>query len=116
MLIAQALSFQTVVGMMNAATTTVELAPAPAVMVTMIPAVVFFSTQRVMTAYSSYAEFTGVAFPNDCWNAATTIVEFAPAPTVGCTMILTVMFFSTQLVLAAYRSYAEFTGVEFPND
>ena len=71
-----------------------------------------------MAAYSSYAEFTGVEFPNDCWvmNAATTTVEFAPAPAVMRTMILAVVFFSTQLVMAAYSSYAEVTGVEFPND
>jgi len=38
----------------------------------------------------------------------------APAPAVMCTMILAVVFFSTQLVIAGCRSYAEFTGVEFP--
>merc|ERR1740130_140037 len=38
----------------------------------------------------------------------------APAPAVMCTMILAVVFFSTQLVIALCRSYAEFTGVEFP--
>jgi len=38
----------------------------------------------------------------------------APAPAVMCTMILAVVFFSTQLVIAICRSYAEFTGVEFP--
>jgi hypothetical protein len=38
----------------------------------------------------------------------------APAPAVMCTMILAVVFFSTQLVIAFCRSYAEFTGVEFP--
>merc|ERR1719171_770361 len=37
-----------------------------------------------------------------------------PAPAVMCTMILAVVFFSTQLVIALCRSYAEFTGVEFP--
>jgi len=38
----------------------------------------------------------------------------APAPAVMCTMILAVLFFATQLVIAICRSYAEFTGVEFP--
>jgi len=38
----------------------------------------------------------------------------APAPAVMCTMILAVVFFATQLVIALCRSYAEFTGVEFP--
>jgi len=38
----------------------------------------------------------------------------APAPAVMCTMILAVVFFSTQLVIALCRSYSEFTGVEFP--
>jgi len=38
----------------------------------------------------------------------------APAPAVACTMILAVLFFATQLVIAVCRSYAEFTGVEFP--
>jgi hypothetical protein len=38
----------------------------------------------------------------------------APAPAVMCTMILSVVFFSTQLVIAVCRSYSEFTGVEFP--
>merc|ERR1719487_586026 len=37
-----------------------------------------------------------------------------PAPAVMCTMILAVVFFVTQLVIAVCRSYAEFTGVEFP--
>merc|ERR1740117_2242617 len=31
-----------------------------------------------------------------------------------CTMVLAVVFFSTQLVIAVCRSYSEFTGVEFP--
>jgi len=38
----------------------------------------------------------------------------APAPAVMCTMILSVVFFSTQLVIAVCRSFAEITGVEFP--
>jgi len=38
----------------------------------------------------------------------------APAPAVMCTMILAVVFFATQLVIAFCRSFAEFTGVEFP--
>merc|ERR1719409_2009858 len=38
----------------------------------------------------------------------------SPAPAVMCTMILAVVFFLTQLVIAICRSYAEFTGVEFP--
>jgi hypothetical protein len=38
----------------------------------------------------------------------------APAPAVMCTMVLAVVFFSTQLVIAACRSYTEFTGVELP--
>jgi len=33
---------------------------------------------------------------------------------VMCTMILAVFFFAIQLVIAVCRSYAEFTGVEFP--
>merc|ERR1719261_882570 len=37
-----------------------------------------------------------------------------PAPAVMCTMILAVVFFATQLVIAVCRTYAEFTGVEFP--
>jgi len=37
-----------------------------------------------------------------------------PAPAVMCTMILAVFFFAIQLVIAVCRSYAEFTGVEFP--
>jgi len=37
-----------------------------------------------------------------------------PAPAVMCTMVLAVVFFSTQLVIAVCRSYSEFTGVEFP--
>jgi len=37
-----------------------------------------------------------------------------PAPAVTCTMVLAVVFFSTQLVIAACRSYTELTGVEFP--
>merc|ERR1719162_827477 len=38
----------------------------------------------------------------------------APAPAVMCTMILAVVFFLTQLVIALCRSYAEYSGVEFP--
>jgi len=38
----------------------------------------------------------------------------APAPAVLCTMILVVVFFTTQLVIAVCRSYTEFTGIEFP--
>merc|ERR1719321_2321052 len=38
----------------------------------------------------------------------------APAPAVMCTMILAVVFFSTQLVIAVCRSISEFKGVEFP--
>jgi len=37
-----------------------------------------------------------------------------PAPAVMCTMILAVFFFSIQLVIAICRSYAEYSGVEFP--
>jgi len=37
-----------------------------------------------------------------------------PAPAIMCTMILSVMFFSTQLVIAICRTYTEFTGVELP--
>jgi len=36
----------------------------------------------------------------------------APAPAVMCTMILAVIFFSTQVVVAGARSYSEFTGKE----
>jgi hypothetical protein len=54
--------------------------PAPAVMCTMILAVVFFSTQLVIALCNSYAEFTGVEFPKviGLMNAACTTVEFAP--------------------------------------
>jgi hypothetical protein len=38
----------------------------------------------------------------------------APAPAVSCTMLLTVVFFSTQLIIAICRSFGEFTGIEFP--
>jgi len=37
-----------------------------------------------------------------------------PAPAVLCTMILAVLFFSTQLVIALCRTYEEFKGVAFP--
>jgi len=37
-----------------------------------------------------------------------------PAPAVMCTMILAVVFFATQLVIAVCRSYTEFMGVDFP--
>merc|ERR1719487_1110673 len=37
-----------------------------------------------------------------------------PAPAVMCTMILTVIFFSTQVVIAICRSFPECTGVELP--
>jgi len=37
-----------------------------------------------------------------------------PAPAVMCTMILAVVFFLTQLVIAICRSYTEFAGVDFP--
>lgn len=37
-----------------------------------------------------------------------------PAPAVQCTMILAVVFFAIQLVIAFCRSYTEFTGKEFP--
>mmetsp|Transcript_17186 Transcript_17186/g.37830 ORF Transcript_17186/g.37830 Transcript_17186/m.37830 type:complete len:588 (+) Transcript_17186:84-1847(+) len=36
----------------------------------------------------------------------------APAPAVMCTMILAVIFFLTQIVIAAARSYTEYTGKE----
>merc|ERR1719393_678844 len=36
----------------------------------------------------------------------------APAPAVMCTMILAVIFFTTQVVVAGARSYTEFTGNE----
>jgi len=54
--------------------------PAPAVMCTMILAVVFFATQLVIALCRSYAEFTGVEFPKvvGMMNAASTTVEFAP--------------------------------------
>jgi len=35
-----------------------------------------------------------------------------PAPAVRCTMVLAVVFFATQLVIAICRSYCEFVGVE----
>jgi len=55
-------------------------APAPAVMCTMIMAVVFFATQLVIAMCRSYAEYSGVEFPklNGVMNAAATTVEFAP--------------------------------------
>jgi len=37
-----------------------------------------------------------------------------PAPAVMCTMILAVVFFLTQLIIAFCRTYEEFTGIEFP--
>jgi len=37
-----------------------------------------------------------------------------PAPAVMCTMILAVVFFLTQLVIAMCRSYTEFSGVAVP--
>jgi len=37
-----------------------------------------------------------------------------PSPAVMCTMILAVIFFSTQFVVALCRSYLEYTRVEFP--
>jgi len=37
-----------------------------------------------------------------------------PAPAIMCTMILSVVFFLTQLVIAICRSYTEFSGHEFP--
>jgi len=36
----------------------------------------------------------------------------APAPAVMCTMILAVLFFVTQLVIAGCRTYTEFTGTQ----
>jgi hypothetical protein len=39
----------------------------------------------------------------------------APAPAVMCTMILAVLFFMTQIVIAGCRSYTEFTGAETSN-
>jgi hypothetical protein len=36
----------------------------------------------------------------------------APAPAVMCTMIIAVLFFLTQIVIAGCRSYTEFTGKE----
>jgi hypothetical protein len=36
-----------------------------------------------------------------------------PAPAVMCTMILAVVFFLTQLIIAVCRTYTEFTGVVF---
>jgi len=38
----------------------------------------------------------------------------SPSAAVTCTMILAIMFFATQLIIAICRSYTEFTGVEFP--
>jgi len=35
------------------------------------------------------------------------------APAIVCTMIIAVLFFSTQLVIAGCRTYTEFTGVSF---
>lgn len=37
-----------------------------------------------------------------------------PAPAVLCTMIIAVLFFVTQLVIAGCRTYSEFTRKEFP--
>jgi len=36
-----------------------------------------------------------------------------PAPAVACTMIISVLFFGTQLVIAACRTYTEATGTDF---
>merc|ERR1719359_686380 len=38
----------------------------------------------------------------------------APAPAIMCTIILAVVFFLTQLIIAICNSYAEFTGNELP--
>jgi hypothetical protein len=38
----------------------------------------------------------------------------APVPAITCAMVLTVVFFSTQLVISLCRSYSEFTRIEFP--
>jgi len=47
--------------------------------------------------------------------AGKTLAELpAPAPAVMCTMILAVVFFATQLVIAICRSYTELTGIDFP--
>merc|ERR1719272_1494916 len=37
-----------------------------------------------------------------------------PAPAVFCTMVLAVVFFLTQLIIAFCRTYEEFKGVAFP--
>jgi len=37
-----------------------------------------------------------------------------PAPAVMCTMIIAVLFFATQLVIAGCRTYTEFTQKDFP--
>jgi len=46
---------------------------------------------------------------------ATNLIELpAPGAAVMCTMILAIIFFSTQFIIAVCRSYTEFTGFEFP--
>merc|ERR1719316_1566088 len=54
--------------------------PAPAVMCTMILAVVFFLTQLVIQGCRTYTEFAGVEFPKvvNVMTAAASTVEFAP--------------------------------------
>merc|ERR1719335_2094069 len=65
--------------------------PAPAVMCTMILAVVFFLTQLVIAICRSYTEFMHVEFPTTVgvMNAAATTVEFAP--------MLAILFLSARM-------------------
>jgi len=81
--------------------------------------VVFYALTavRYMILFGLYGGLAGVIVGMCTYMppGATNLSELpAPAPAIMCTMILTVIFFSTQLIIALCRSYAEFTGVEFP--
>jgi len=72
---------------------------------------------RYMLLFAIYGGLAGIIFGMCTYMppGAKTLSEVeAPAPAVMCTMVLAIVFFGTQFIIAACRTYSELTRVELP--
>merc|ERR1719161_1428112 len=70
---------------------------------------------RCLILFGLYGGLTGVKVAILAYSPAGVYDDATfglPAPAIMCTMMLTTVFFSTQLVIALCESYTEFTGVQ----
>jgi len=69
---------------------------------------------RYLVLYALYGGLAGVIVAICTYLPPSSQKPEAPSPAIMCTMILAIVFFSTQLIIAVCRSYLELTRVNFP--